>query len=90
MEPDVFSYDSDDNTFVWKRPPFAGGDDNTAIYNIDKDSLADQGLYKLWRDGAGGYYTVALEYRDPSLPYSGELVFTCRANDSWDDLSDEC
>ena len=44
MEPDVFSYDSDDNTFVWKRPPFAGGDDNTAIYNIDKDSLADQGL----------------------------------------------
>ena len=48
--------------------------------------------FKLWREdgSAGGYYTVALEYRDPSLPYSGELVFTCRANDSWDDLSDEC
>ena len=86
MEPDVFSYDSDDNTFVWKRPPFAGGDDNTAIYNIDKDSLADQGLYKLWRDGAGGYYTVELSGgRGLRI-----LVFTCRANGQWDDLSDEC
>ena len=86
MEPDVFSYDSDDNTFVWKRPPFAGGDDNTAIYNIGKDSLADQGLYKLWRDGSGGYFTVAL------APFPGPyfLTFTCRANNSWDDLSDQC
>ena len=60
MPSDVFSYDSDDNTFVWRTPPFGGaGDDNTAIYNFDKDSLADQGLYKLWRDGSGGYYTVS-------------------------------
>ena len=61
------------------------GDDNTAIYNFDT-SLADQGLYKLWRDGAGGYYTVAL------APFPGPyfLTFTCRANNSWDDLSDQC
>ena len=80
-------------TFGWKNPPFGGaGDDNTAIYGYDNWTYADKGLYKLWREdgSAGGYYTVALEYRDPSLPYSGELVFTCRANDSWDDLSDEC
>ena len=86
MPPDVFSYDSDDNTFVWRFPPFGGGDDydHTAIYNFDKDSLADQGLYKLWRDGAGGYYTVALDW--PGV----YLIFTCRANNSWDDLSDQC
>ena len=59
------------------------GDDNTAIYNFDT-SLADQGLYKLWRDGAGGYYTVALDW--PGV----YLIFTCRANNSWDDLSDQC
>ena len=88
MPPDVFSYDSDDNTFVWRLPPFGGGDDydHTAIYNFDKDSLADQGLYKLWRDGAGGYYTVELSGgRGLRI-----LVFTCRANGQWDDLSNQC
>ena len=33
-----------------------------------------------------GYYTVAWKDGYP-YPY---LEFTCRANDSWDDLSDEC
>ena len=91
MEPDVFSYDSDDNTFVWKRPPFAGGDDNTAIYNIDKDSLADECLYKIWRDGSGGYYTVSSQRGETQdgLPYF-YAEFTCRANGQWDDLSDQC
>ena len=62
--------------------------DHYAVYNYDRWSLADKGLYKLWRDdgSAGGYYTVALKDGYP-YPY---LEFTCRANDSWDDLSDEC
>ena len=84
-----FSYDSFQDKFVWKNPPFGGaGDDNTAIYNIDNTSLADKGLYKIWRDGSGGYYTVSLER---SLAGDGYfLAFKCRANDQWDDLSDQC
>ena len=82
MEPDVFSYDSDDNTFVWKNPPF-GGD---GIYNFDKDSLADQGLYKLWRDGSGGYYTVSLT--NFGFPY--HLEFLCIENDTEKTPSDQC
>ena len=89
MEPDVFSYDSDDNTFVWKRPPFAGGDDNTAVYNIDKDTLADQGLYKLWRDGSGGYFTVSLENYGGHHPQYF-LQFLCIKNDTEKDPSDQC
>ena len=70
------------------------GDDNTAIYNYDL-TLADEGLYKLWRDGAGGWYTVEKLYWDDVLEgeyatEAGVMTFTCRANDSWDDLSDEC
>ena len=52
--------------------------------------IADKGLYKLWRDGAGGYYTVEIEYSQAPRGFTAQLIFTCRANDSWDDLSDEC
>ena len=97
MPDKVFRYNPQNDWFEWKKKTFGGGFafahySNAAPYWYDKWTYADKGLYKLWREdgSAGGYYTVALEYRDPSLPYSGELVFTCRANDSWDDLSDEC
>ena len=93
MPPDVFSYDSDDNTFVWRLPPFGGGgDDNTAIYNIDKDSLADQGLYKLWRDGSGGYYTVSLVQESESQFVHTQyfLEFLCIQNDTERTPSDQC
>ena len=83
-------YDSNIDKFVWKNPPFGGaGDDNTAIYNYDL-TLADEGLYKLWRDGADGYYTVGIEYWPERHSSVWRVTFTCRANDSWDDLSDEC
>ena len=58
----------------------------SGYYNYDL-SLADDGLYKLWRDGAGGYYTVSFK---GTITEDEHLEFTCRANDSWDDLSDEC
>ena len=88
MPSDVFSYDSDDNTFVWKNPPF-GGD---GIYNFDKESLADQGLYKLWRDGAGGDYTVSLENKpyDPAAGWQYLLEFLCIKNDTEKTPSDQC
>ena len=91
MPSDVFSYDSDDNTFVWRLPPFGGGDDydHTAIYNFDKDSLADQGLYKLWRDGSGGYFTVSLENYGGHHPQYF-LQFLCIKNDTEKDPSDQC
>ena len=55
-------YDSNQDKFMWKNPPFGGaGDDNTAIYNYDL-TLADDGMYKLWRDGAGGWYTVEIQW----------------------------
>ena len=75
-------------TFGWKNPPF-GGDDNTAIYGYDNWTYADKGLYKLWREdgSAGGYYTISFKGSSADDAY---LEFTCRANDSWDDLSDEC
>ena len=51
--------------------------------------IADSdGMYKLWRDGAGGWYTVETECGPRGFECS--LKFTCRANESWDDLSDEC
>ena len=53
-------------------------------------TLADDGMYKLWRDGAGGWYTVGIEYSQAPKGFTAQLIFTCRANDSWDDLSDEC
>ena len=85
-----FSYDSFQDKFVWKNPPFGGaGDDNTAIYNIDKDSLADQGLYKLWRDGSGGYFTVSLENYGGHHPQYF-LQFLCIKNDTEKDPSDQC
>ena len=56
----------------------------------DVESVADDGLYKLWRDGAEGYYTVEIEYFQAQKGFGHRLIFTCRANDSWDDLSDEC
>ena len=87
----VFYYDSDYDHFVWRLPPFGGaGDDSTsAIYDYDRWTYADEGLYKLWRaDGsAGGYYTISFK---GSSADDAHLEFTCRANDSWDDLSDEC
>ena len=96
MPADTFGYDPERDKFVWKLPPFGGGDEseyggddeNYAIYNYDT-TLADDGLYKLWRaDGsAGGYYTISFE---GSSAEDAHLEFTCRANDSWDDLSDEC
>ena len=48
--------------------------------------------HKLWRaDGsAGGYYTVELQWSQAQKGMEYQLIFTCRANDSWDDLSDEC
>ena len=53
------------------------------------NTIADSdGMYKLWRDGAGGWYTVETECGPRGFECS--LKFTCRANDSWDDLSDEC
>ena len=83
-------------TFGWKNPPFGGaggaGDDNTAIYGYDNWTYADKGLYKLWREdgSAGGYYTVELQWSQAQKGMEYQLIFTCRANDSWDDLSDEC
>ena len=66
--------------------------DHYAVYNYDRWSLADKGLYKLWRDdgSAGGYYTVELQWSQAQKGMEYQLIFTCRANDSWDDLSDEC
>ena len=88
-----FSYDSYQDKFVWKNPPFGGaGDDNTAIYNIDNTSLADKGLYKLWRDGSGGYYTVSLVH-DGTSPAGGPqyfLEFLCIKNDTERTPSDQC
>ena len=94
---DTFGYDPERDKFVWKLPPFGGGDEseyggddeNYAIYNYDT-TLADDGLYKLWRDGADGYYTVGIEYWPERHSSVWRVTFTCRANDSWDDLSDEC
>ncbi len=81
---------TDDDIPVYVEDTHGGATpiDHYAVYNYDRWSLADKGLYKLWRDdgSAGGYYTVALKDGYP-YPY---LEFTCRANDSWDDLSDEC
>ena len=75
---------------MWKNPPFGGaGDDNTAIYNYDL-TLADDGMYKLWRDGAGGWYTVEIQWSQAPRGFEYQLIFTCRANNSWDDLSDQC
>ena len=45
-------------------------------------------MLKLWRDGSGGYYTVSLERSPAGDGYF--LAFKCRANDQWDDLSDQC
>ena len=92
MPDEVFSYEPWNDFFVWKYPPFGGGgqfshDNNAAIYWYDRDTYADKGLYKLWRDGAGGYYTVSFK---GTITEDEHLEFTCRANDSWDDLSDEC
>ena len=64
------------------------GDDNTAIYNFDT-SLADQGLYKLWRDGSGGYFTVSLENYGGHHPQYF-LQFLCIKNDTEKDPSDQC
>ena len=100
MPADTFGYDPERDKFVWKLPPFGGGDEseyggddeNYAIYNYDT-TLADDGLYKLWRDGAGGWYTVGVEYFQTQKDMENlkfRVTFTCRANDSWDDLSDEC
>ena len=89
--PDYLFYDSDDDHFKWRLPPFngGGGDDITAIYGYDRWTYADKGLYKLWREdgSAGGYYTISFKGSSADDAY---LEFTCRANDSWDDLSDEC
>ena len=46
--------------------------------------------FELWRDGAGGYYTVEMQMSQAEIGFDHQLIFTCRANDSWDDLSDEC
>ena len=95
MPDEVFSYEPWNDFFVWKYPPFGGGgqfshDNNAAIYWYDRDTYADKGLYKLWRDGAGGYYTVEMQMSQAEIGFDHQLIFTCRANDSWDDLSDEC
>ena len=85
----TYNPDAITGTFGWKNPPFGGaGDDNTAIYNYDLTLADSDGMYKLWRDGAGGWYTVETECGPRGFECS--LVFTCRPNDSWDDLSDEC
>ena len=77
----VFYHPSEDK-FVLMKGPFGVA---SGYYNYDL-TLADDGLYKLWRDGAGGYYTVELSGgRGLRI-----LVFTCRANGQWDDLSDQC
>ena len=62
---------------------------DTLIYDSARDPKDAKGAYKLWRaDGsAGGYYTISFE---GSSAEDAHLEFTCRANDSWDDLSDEC
>ena len=95
MPDKVFRYNPQNDWFEWKKPPFGGGFafahySNAAPYWYDKWTLADKGLYKLWRDGAGGYYTVEIEYSQAPRGFTAQLIFTCRANDSWDDLSDEC
>ena len=81
----VFYHPSEDK-FVLMKGPFGVA---SGYYNYDL-TLADDGLYKLWRDGADGYYTVGIEYWPERHSSVWRVTFTCRANDSWDDLSDEC
>ena len=72
---------------------FSAKEKYSGLLRGDDLTLADDGLYKLWRDGAGGWYTVGIEYFQTQKDMENlkfRVTFTCRANDSWDDLSDEC
>ena len=73
-----------------RRPKKLGSPEQACSPHSHDLTLADDGLYKLWRDGAGGWYTVEIQWSQAQKGIAYQLIFTCRANDSWDDLSDEC
>ena len=40
--------------------------------------------------GFGTEHSVEMQMSQAEIGFDHQLIFTCRANDSWDDLSDEC